>query len=89
MKKTSLLFVANIPWALTVEELRSLFETYTTVRDIKILVNHDTGRSKGYGFVDCDTVEEAESCINQLNGHAIRGRILNVKWATPRKARGR
>ena len=73
-------FVANIDYGVTVEELRNLFEKHANIRSCRIMINRETGRSRGYGFVECETHEEAEACIKELNGHIFNDRKIAVKW---------
>lgn len=83
------LFVGNIPYATTEEELRDLFaETGGSVKSVRIITDFDTRRSKGYGFVEMGTAEEAEKAIQALNGHAVGGRSLVVSEARPREGGG-
>lgn len=83
------LFVGNIPYATTEEELRDLFsETGGSVKSVRIITDFDTRRSKGYGFVEMGTAEEAEKAIRNLNGHAVGGRSLVVSEARPREGGG-
>lgn len=80
------LFVGNIPYTTTEEELRDLFAgAGGAVKSVKIITDFDTRRSKGYGFVEMTTAEEAEKAIQALNGHSLEGRSLVVSEARPRE----
>lgn len=79
------LFVGNLPYATTEDELRHLFaDTGGAVKSVRIITDYDTQRSKGYGFVEMGTPEEAERAIQDLNGRAVGGRSLVVSEARSR-----
>ena len=79
------LFVGNIPYATTEQELQELFAgTGGAVKSVRIITDFDTRRSKGYGFVEMGTSEEAEKAIQELNGKNLGGRSLVVSEARPR-----
>lgn len=79
------LFVGNIPYTTTDEELRDLFATAGAVKSARIITDFDTRRSKGYGFVEMTTAEEAEKAIQTLNGSSLNGRSIVVSEARPRE----
>jgi cold-inducible RNA-binding protein len=83
------LFVGNIPYTVTEESLKELFKELTTIESIKLITDRDTGRSKGFGFVELTSDEEAESAIKELNGKEIDGRKIIVSEAKPQKPRER
>lgn len=79
------LFVGNIPYATTEQELRELFAGSGAVKSVRIITDFDTRRSKGYGFVEMGTPEEAEKAIRELNGRNLTGRSIVVSEARPRE----
>ena len=80
---SSRLFVAGFPYALTEQELNDAFSKAGTVISAKIINDKETGRSRGFGFVEMSTEEEAEAAIQMWNGQDIGGRRLNVNVARP------
>jgi len=84
------LFVGNIPYATTDEDLRELFgRSGAKVTSVRVITDFDTGRSKGYAFVEMATPEEAEKAIQELNSFNLNGRGIVVNEARPRPAGGR
>ena len=81
------LFVGNLSYNATEDEIRGLFEQYGTVRDCHIVMDRETNRSKGFCFVEMGTKEEAASAIEKLNGSEFDGRKMNVSEARPRAER--
>lgn len=79
------LFVGNIPYTTTEQELRDLFAGTGAVKNARIITDFDTRRSKGYGFVEMTTAEEAEKAIQALNGYSLNDRSLVVSEARPRE----
>lgn len=84
---TKTLFVAGIPWAFDDKKLGELFAQHGTVISAKVIMNRDTQRSKGYGFVEMSTAEEAGNAIKKLNDFDLNGRKLVVNMAKPREVR--
>jgi cold-inducible RNA-binding protein len=82
------LFVGNLPYAISDEELRELFAAMGSVKSVRIITDFDTGRSKGYGFVEMGTPDEAAKAIQQLNGHSVGGRAVVVSEARAREGGG-
>ena len=78
------LFVGNISYAVREGELRALFASVGTVAQLKLFTHRDSGRSRGFGFVEMSTEEEARSAIERLNGRNLGGRILAVVEARER-----
>jgi len=78
------IFVGNLSFSTTEDELRQLFEPYGQVDRVSILTDRDTGRSRGFGFVEMSSNEEGEKAITALNGSQIGGRTLNVNEARPK-----
>ena len=85
MKK---LFVGNIPHSTTEAELRTLFEPHGAIEQVSIVTDRDTGRSRGFAFVEMTDTEEADRAITALNGANVGGRALNVNEARPKPAGG-
>lgn len=81
MKK---LYVGNLSFDATEEELRQLFEPHGTVESASLATDRDTGRSRGFGFVEMTNEREAESAIAALNGSQVGGRSLIVNEARPK-----
>jgi cold-inducible RNA-binding protein len=78
------LFVGNLPYTTTDEELRALFEAHGSVHSAKVITDRVTGRSRGFGFVEMDP-EGAEAAMTALNGKDLGGRPLRVDQANERK----
>ncbi|MEY4414496.1 MAG: hypothetical protein RIQ53_1789 [Pseudomonadota bacterium] len=81
------LYVGNLPYTVTGEELEQQFGAFGTVNSAKVMMDRDTGRSKGFGFVEMANGAEAQEAIRSLNGHAIGGRNLIVNVARPPEPR--
>jgi cold-inducible RNA-binding protein len=82
------LYVGNLSYGTTDSDLQSLFEAHGAVRSAQVIMDRDTGRSKGFGFVEMDNSDEAKTAIDTLNGQDVNGRKLNVNEARPREDRG-
>jgi uncharacterized membrane protein YgcG len=82
------LYVGNLAFQTTSQELQELFAAAGTVESASVVEDRDTGRSRGFGFVEMATKEEAEAAISQLNGKEVGGRALKVNEAKPRENRG-
>lgn len=82
MKK---IYVGNLSYSTTDDALRSAFSAFGTVRDVTILKDRETGRSRGFGFVEMEDDEQATSAIEGLNGSQLDGRTLTVNEARPRE----
>lgn len=82
------LYVGNLPYSITDSELQELFEQHGSVQSAQVINDRDTGRSKGFGFVEMSSEEEAQSAIEALNGTEHGGRTLTVNEARPREDRG-
>ena len=66
-------YVGNIAYSMTVEELKDIFEAFGKVLDVKIIIDRQTGRSKGYGFIEMENDEEALKAISALNDTQVKG----------------
>jgi len=82
------IFVGNLTWTTTEDELAQLFEPFGTVSQARIATDRDTGRSRGFGFVEMPNDAEAQEAIAELHGATIGGRQLTVNEAHPREDRG-
>ena len=82
------LFVGNLDWGTTEEDLAQLFHSYGEVASVRILQDRETGRSRGYGFVEMPNDAEAQAALAELNGRSLGGRTLNVSEARPQERRG-
>ena len=81
------IFVGNLDFNTTEDELRQLFEAHGQVDRVSILTDRDTGRSRGFGFVEMTSAEDGEKAIAALNGAQVGGRTLNVNEARPKAER--
>ena len=82
------LYVGNLSYNIRDDDLHQAFAQYGTVSSAKVMMDRDTGRSKGFGFVEMDNDAEAQKAIDELNGKPFRGRPLTVNEARPREDRG-
>jgi len=83
------IYVGNLPFKMTQEELSSMFEAFGTVTDAVIINDRETGRSKGFGFIEMSEDQAAKAAIEALNGKDEGGRALTVNEARPREERSR
>jgi len=83
------IYVGNISWQLTEEDLSAAFAEYGTVDSAKIITDRETGRSKGFGFVEMSDQGAAEKAIEELNGKELDGRAIKVNESKPREDRPR
>lgn len=86
MSKT--LYVGNLPWSTTEEELKNIFSNYGNVISARIISDRNTGRSRGFGFVEVED-NSAEKMISALNGSEVKGRKIVVNEAKPRAEKPR
>ncbi len=82
------LYVGNLAFQTTSEDLQQLFAQAGTVESASVVEDRETGRSRGFGFVEMSSKEEGNAAIQQFNGHEVGGRALNVNEAKPREDRG-
>ncbi len=84
----SKLYVGNLSYNVTEQQLRELFSQAGTIKDVALITDRDTMRSKGFGFVEMTTQAEAQKAIELLNGKELDGRSLTVNMARPKEDRG-
>src|SRR5215216_1342710 len=82
------IYVGNLTWDATADDMLALFQQFGAVARAQVITDRETGRSRGFGFVEMDNDEEAQRAIDGLNGSAFRGRPLTVNEAKPREDRG-
>jgi len=80
------IYVGNIAYELSEDELREAFSSYGEVESARIITDRFTGRSKGFGFVEMTDDEQAQKAIDEMNGRELSGRALRVNEARPRPA---
>jgi len=82
------LYVGNLPWSASDDSLKSFFAAAGTVQSAQVITDRDSGRSKGFGFVEMSTDEEAQKAIEMFNGKDMDGRPIVVNIARPKEDRG-
>ena len=82
------LYVGNLTYGVTDSTLEQMFAAHGTVQSAQVIMDRDTGRSKGFGFVEMANDQEAQAAIAALNGQQVDGRSLTVNEARPREERG-
>jgi RNA recognition motif-containing protein len=82
------LYVGNLTYDVDDAQLEQLFTPHGTVQSAQVIMDRDTGRSKGFGFVEMGSDQEAQAAIQALNGQMVGGRSLTVNEAKPREDRG-
>jgi cold-inducible RNA-binding protein len=82
------LFIGNLSFGATEETLRFMFENHGTVERVSIVTDRETGRSRGFGFIEMTNADEAEKAIASLNGSELGGRAITVNEARPKANRG-
>lgn len=82
------IYVGNLPYSVTDTTLKSNFAAYGSVSSAKVMMDRDTGQSKGFGFVEMSSAEGAQAAIDALNGMSVEGRAIVVNLARPREERG-
>lgn len=82
------IFVGNLNFRTTQEELHQIFAAYGAVERVNLVTDRETGQSRGFAFVEMTNANEAEAAINALNGTAVGGRNINVNVARPKPAGG-
>src|SRR6516164_9333840 len=82
------LYVGNLTYEVTDSDLQRMFEAHGTVQSAQVIIDRDTGRSKGFGFVEMGSDQEAQAAITALNGTDVEGRSLTVNEARPKTEGG-
>jgi RNA recognition motif-containing protein len=82
------IYVGNLPYGVGDSDLERIFEEFGTVQSVQVIMDRDTGRSKGFGFVEMGSDDEAQKAIDALSGKNVDGRNLTVNEARPREDRG-
>ena len=82
------LYVGNLPYDISEDDLRAAFAAYGEVASANIITDRETGRSKGFGFVEMPNNSSADAAIKGLNGSALNGRAIKVNESKPRNDRG-
>ena len=82
------IFVGNLDFGATESSIRSLFESYGQVDRVNLVTDRDTGRSRGFAFVEMSDAAQADQAISALNGYQLDGRALNVNEARPKTGGG-
>lgn len=85
----SKLYVGNLSYSTTEDDLRQLFSQAGNVKSVSVIKDRDTGRSKGFGFVEMGSDEDAQKAVSQFNGQSFQDRSLKVNVARPREDRPR
>lgn len=81
------LYVGNLAFSVTSDSLNTLFAQYGTVESAKVIMDRDTGRSKGFAFVEMSNPDEAAACIREAGGKELEGRQMNISEAKPQEPR--
>ena len=82
------LYVGNLAYSVSDSDLQQMFEAHGTVQSAQVIMDRDTGRSKGFGFVEMGSDQEAQAAITALNGKEMEGRSLTVNEARPKTEGG-
>lgn len=82
------IYVSNLSWGTTSDSLQELFANYGEVSSANVIKDRETGRSRGFGFVEMPNDDEAQSAIDSLNGKDFEGKTINVNVAKPKTDRG-
>jgi RNA recognition motif-containing protein len=82
------IYVGNLSWECTADDLLAVFQEHGAVARAQVITDRETGRSRGFGFVEMENDDEAQKAIDALNGQDFRGRPLTVNEARPREERG-
>ena len=81
------LYVGGLPYSISDKQLEEMFASYGTVESARVITDRMTGRSKGFGFVEMSSQEEAQAAIDKVNGTSVEGRSLTVNEAKPQAPR--
>ena len=81
------LYVGNLPFSATEDSMKEAFSQFGTVESVTLIMDNDSGQSKGFGFLELATQQEADNAIAKMNGHEMDGRTLKVSEAKPKADR--
>jgi len=82
------IYVSNLSFHTSEEDLKNMFSTFGTVTSVKIILDRETQRSRGFGFIEMSSADEANTAISRLNGKEIEGRALSVSVAREKESNG-
>ena len=82
------IYVSNLSFHTSEEDLKNMFSTFGTVTSVKIILDRETQRSRGFGFIEMSSADEANTAITRLNGKEIEGRALSVSVAREKESNG-
>ncbi len=86
--RTMNIYVGNLPYGVADADLQDIFEKYGAIDKAKVIMDRESGRSKGFGFVEMPNDDEAQEAIEALDGYSVQGRSLKVNAARPREGGG-
>ena len=81
------IYVGNLPYGIADAELKDLFSEFGAVKSSKVIIDRETGRSKGFGFIEMETKEDGEKAIAELDGASVQERNIKVNESRPREER--
>ena len=84
----SRLYVGNLPFSATEDDIRDAFADHGTVQSVSVITDRETGRPRGFAFVEMSTDQEAQTAVDEMDGRDFGGRSLRVNIARPRESRG-
>jgi RNA recognition motif-containing protein len=82
------IYIGNLPFTASEDDVRQAFAAYGVVANVSIIKDHETGQSRGFGFVEMPNSEEGQAAVTDMNGKALKGRALKVNEARPRENGG-
>jgi len=78
------LFVGGLPWAVDDDGLKNLFESFGDIASARVITDRETGKSRGFGFVEFENAEDAETAMNEMDNAEVEGRSITVSEARPK-----
>ena len=88
MSQNNRLYVGNLPFNATEDDIRDVFSEHGTVNSVSVITDRETGRPRGFAFVEMGSDQEAQTAVDEMDGRDFGGRSLRVNIARPREARG-
>lgn len=82
------IYIGNLEYSVSESDLQGLFEQYGAVSSVKVIKDQDSGRSKGFGFVEMEQSNDGEEAVKNLDGHNLNGRNMKVNQARPKTSNG-